>query len=223
MYSSDRGDFMDMVTGMPALRILLAAIIILSFLVEIKTGGVGVGVLLGLVAAGILFGAQYVHGLVSLNQIGLFLMGILCIAVEILLPTIGLIAGIGVALMAYSLVLALGGDINGLYALLAAAIIAVVIFVLILKKLPSSKLWNRVILRNESTSDHGFVSAEPRDELLGHAGIVITDLRPAGAVEIDGNPVDVVSDGSYIKKGEKVIVASVNGSRVVVRRVKEDI
>ena len=82
---------------MPALRILLAAIIILSFLVEIKTGGVGAGVLLGLVAAGILFGAQYVNGLVSLNQIGMFLMGILCIAVEILLPTIGLIAGIGVA------------------------------------------------------------------------------------------------------------------------------
>ena len=214
---------MDMVAGIPALRILLAAIIILSFLVEIKTGGVGAGVLLGLVAAGILFGAQYVHGLVSLNQIGLFLMGILCIAVEILLPTIGLIAGIGVALMAYSLVLALGGDINGLYALLAAAIIAVFIFVLILKKLPSSKLWNRVVLRNESTTDHGFVSAESHDELLGHVGIASTDLRPAGVVEIDGNPVDVVSDGSYIKKGEKVIVASVNGSRVVVRRVKEDI
>ena len=51
--------------GMPALQILLVAIIFLSLLVEIKTGGMGLGAMLGLVAAGIFFSGQYVKGLVS--------------------------------------------------------------------------------------------------------------------------------------------------------------
>ena len=89
---------MDFV-GMPVLQILLLAILFLSVMVEIKTGGLGVGVLLGIVAAGVFFGSQYVKGLVSLYQIAIFLVGILCIIVETLLPTVGLLAGVGVAAM----------------------------------------------------------------------------------------------------------------------------
>lgn len=47
--------------GMPAVQILLVAVIVLSLLVEIKTGGMGLGALLGIVAAGI-FGGMYVKG-----------------------------------------------------------------------------------------------------------------------------------------------------------------
>ena len=53
---------MDFV-GVPILQVLLVTIIILSILVEIKTGGMGGGALLGIVAAGVFFGSQYVKGL----------------------------------------------------------------------------------------------------------------------------------------------------------------
>ena len=56
----------------------------------------------GLVAVGCVLGAaRYVKGAADLFQIGLFLGGILCIIVEMLLLTVGL-HGVAVAAMLYS-------------------------------------------------------------------------------------------------------------------------
>ena len=90
---------------------------------------------------------------------------------------------------------------------------------LIVSRLPSSRLWNKVVLHDSSRSECGFVSAEEHTELVGKIGEVITELRPSGTVRIDGRPIDVVSEGVFIKKGTQVVVLSVSGSRVVVRPV----
>lgn len=211
---------MDVIGGLPVLQVLLVAVIFLALLMEIKTGGMGLGVLLGLAAAGVFFGSQYVKGLVSLYHVAIFLVGILCIAAEALLPTMGLLGGLGVAALLYSVILALGGDFNAVYALLAAAVLALAVFALIVKRLPSSRLWKRVVLQDESTSARGYVSAEERPGLLGREARVLTDVRPAGSILVDGVPVDVVSEGAYIEKGERVRVVAVHGSRVVVRKAE---
>jgi membrane-bound ClpP family serine protease len=211
---------MDFV-GVPILQMLLLVIIFLSILVEVKTGGMGGGALLGLVAAGVFFGSQYVKGLVSFYQIAIFLAGILCVVIEVLMPTIGLFAGIGVAAMLYSVVLALGGDINAIYAMLASFVLSAILFALMVKKLPSSRLWKKIVLSDQSTTARGYVSAEARNELIGREGEVVTELRPSGSILLDGSPVDVVSEGAFLKKGERVRVVSVNGSRVVVRKIEE--
>ena len=184
---------MDMVVGMPVVQMLLLAIMFLAIMVEIKTGGLGAGILLGLVAAGVFWGSQYVKGLVSLYQIAIFMGGILCIIVEMLLPT--------------------------LYAMLISFVAAIVIFALIVKRLPSSKLWNKVVLKDESRSERGFVSAAPRESLLGAVGEVLTELRPSGSVRLNGKPVDVVSEGAFVPKGVQVQVVAVEGNRVVVRQI----
>ena len=209
---------MEYVT-LPAVQILLLAIVFLSIFVEIKTGGLGAGVLLGLVAAGVFFGSQYIKGLVSIYQIGIFLAGILFIIVEILMPTVGLLAGVGIAAMLYSVVLALGGDINAVYAMLAAFVLAAVAFAFLVKRLPSSRLWKRLVLSDQSTSQRGYVSSESRADLVGKQGKVLTELRPAGSILIDGAPVDVVSEGTFVGKDEMVEVVAVQGNRVVVRKV----
>ena len=135
------------------------------------------------------------------------------------MPTVGLLAGVGVAAMLYSVVLALGGDVNAIVAMAISFVAAVVIFALIVKRLPSSRFWNRFVLKDQSTASRGYVSAVQDDGLIGKHGIVLTELRPSGSVRIDGHPVDVVSEGAFIRKGEEVEVISVHGSRVLVRRV----
>ena len=207
-------------TGMPLLQVLLITIIFLSVLVEIKTGGMGAGILLGIVAAGVFFGSQYVKGLVSVFHIAVFLGGVLCIVVEMLMPTVGLLAGAGVAAMLYSMVLAMGGNISAVYAMLAAFVLAALIFALIVKKLPSSRLWKKIVLSDASTTDRGYVSTRTQAELSGRTGVVLTELRPSGTVQLDGVPVDVVSEGAFLPKGTVVRVTAVQGSRVVVRRVE---
>lgn len=208
---------MDFIVDIGALQVLLLTVMFLSVMVEIKTGGMGIGVLLGIVAAGVFWGSQYTRGLVELYHIAVFLAGVLMIIVEILLPTVGLLAGLGVAAMLYSIVLALGGDIGALAALGIALIISVATFMLIVSRLPSSKLWNKMVLRTSSREEAGYVSAAQQSELVGKTGEVLTELRPSGTVRIDGRPVDVISEGAFIQKGAQVVVLSVNGSRVVVR------
>ena len=212
---------MEFSVSMPVLQMLLLAIMFLAVFVEIKTGGMGAGIMLGIVAAGVFWGSQYVKGLVDLSQIAVFLAGILCIIIEMLMPTVGLLAGAGVAAVLYSVVMTLGGDINAVYAMLVSFAMAVFIFALIVKKLPSSKLWNRLTLKDKSNTANGYVSAEPREELLGKRGIVVTELRPSGSALIADKLVDVISEGAFLTKGEKIIVVAVNGNRVLGRKVNK--
>ena len=210
---------MDFIVDLRVLQVMLLAVMFLSVMVEIKTGGMGVGVLLGIVAAAVFWGSQYTRGLVELYHIAVFLAGVLMIIVEILLPTVGLLAGLGVAAMLYSIVLALGGDIGALAALGIALTISILFFLLIVSRLPSSRLWNKLVLHNSSRSEQGYVSAVQEADLVGKSGEVLTELRPSGTARIDGRPVDVISEGAFIQKGTQVVVLSVNGSRVVVRKV----
>ena len=208
---------MNLVVDNSILQVLLLAVMFLSIMVEIKTGGLGVGVLLGIVAAAVFWGSQYTRGLVELYHIAVFLVGVLMIIVEILLPTVGLLAGLGVAAMLYSIVLALGGDIGALAALGIALVISIVLFLLIVSRLPSSKLWNKIVLQKSSRTEEGYVSATEQTGLVGKTGEVLTELRPSGTARMDGRPVDVISEGAFIQKGKSIVVLSVNGSRVVVR------
>ena len=208
---------MNIIVDNGVLQVLLLAVMFLSIMVEIKTGGLGVGVLLGIVAAAVFWGSQYTRGLVELYHIAVFLVGVLMIIVEILLPTVGLLAGLGVAAMLYSIVLALGGDIGALAALGIALVISIVLFLLIVSRLPSSKLWNKIVLQKSARTEEGYVSAMEEKGLIGKTGEVLTELRPAGTARIDGRPVDVISEGAFIQKGKRIVVLSVNGSRVVVR------
>ncbi|WP_303691851.1 NfeD family protein [Megamonas hypermegale] len=211
---------MDFIIDSSMVQALLLIVIFLSILVEIKTGGTGVGALLGLIAAAVFWGSGYVKGLVSLYQIALFIGGVIFIIIEILTPTIGLLAGIGVVAILYSLILAMGGDINAIYMMAISLVIAIIIFAVILKKLPSSRLWKKLILTNTSSTEQGYVSSMDYSKYLNKEGVVLSELRPSGSVEIDGVPVDVVSEGKFISKGEKVRVVKIEGVRIIVRRVE---
>ncbi|MBB5335583.1 NfeD family protein [Pectinatus brassicae] len=210
---------MNLIVDMPALQLILLAIIFLSIMIEIKTGGLGIGALLGLVAAAVFWGSSYVNGLVSIYQIALFLGGILLIVIELITPATGILAAIGIFLMLYSMVLALGGNISAIYMLLGALIIAVIIFIIIVKHLPSSRLWKKVVLQNSSTSEQGYISSTNQSSLLQREGIVLTELHPAGTILVDGQPIDVVSEGVYINKGASVRIIKIDGSRIIVRKI----
>lgn len=206
--------------GLPTVQVLLIAIIFFALLVEIKTGGMGVGALFGLIAAAVFFGSQFVSGLISFFEIAVFLAGVLVIMIEVLTPGIGIFAAIGIVLILYSFILTLGGDITAVYLLLASLVLAIVLFALIVRKLPASKLWNKVVLKDMSTSSKGYVSAADYSGLLHREGVVVTGLRPAGTVWIDGAKVDVVSEGRYVAPNAKVRVISISGNRIVVEEIE---
>lgn len=200
---------------------LLVSVMFFAFMLEIKTAGLGIGALLGTIAAVMFFGGQLVSGLVRWEVLGLFIVGVVLIGVELATPG-GVLAGtIGVGAIFTSMFFALGADTFAALALIAAVIVAGLVFALFAKYFPTSKLWERLVLKTATTTEEGFVSTEGYQQFLGKPGRATTLLRPAGTAEIDGVRLDVVSEGMFINPGTKIVVVKVEGNRIVVR-IKED-
>ena len=86
-------------------------------------------------------------------------------------------------------------------------------------------LLNKLILTDATTTEEGYVSNVNRMELLGRIGQTLTPLRPAGTMLLDGERLDVVSEGNYINADQTVEIIKIEGSRIVVReqRIKEEV
>ena len=56
---------------------------------------------------------------------------------------------------------------------------------------------------------------------IGREGVTHTVLRPAGMAGFDGVKLNVVSDGEDIPAGTRVVVARVEGNRILVREKRE--
>jgi membrane-bound serine protease (ClpP class) len=84
--------------------------------------------------------------------------------------------------------------------------------------IPKTKLGSSFILGAQESSQAGFRSSpEELERFTGKTGVVLTPLRPAGTMEIDGIRLDVLTQGEFIEKGEEVEVVKVEGSRIIVR------
>lgn len=104
------------------------------------------------------------------------------------------------------------------YSILIAMIIAGIGMVILMKFFGKKlHMFNRLVLRDATTTEEGYVSNKNRIELIGKTGQAITPLRPSGTVIVDQDRLDVVTQGGYIDAGKTVEVVKVEGSRIVVR------
>lgn len=76
-----------------------------------------------------------------------------------------------------------------------------------------------LVLDERQQNRNGYTSVIDKSKFLGAIGVCVTDLRPAGTITIEGEPVDVVTEGSFVKAGYSVKVINVDGSRVLVRQI----
>ncbi len=196
---------------------------------EVKTPGWGVPGTAGIIALILFFGSSYILALASIIDIILFVVGLVLILLEIfVIPGFGITGISGIIMVVVSLFLALTGtnlpyvDTN-LISLaiiqLSAALTGALFLVFILAKfLPKTSTFSRLILAEAEKTNKGFVSANKISKITGKEGVALTTLRPAGIAEIDGKRIDVVTEGDYIDKGEKVVVKSSEGIKVVVAK-----
>ncbi len=56
--------------------------------------------------------------------------------------------------------------------------------------------------------------------LAGARGVAVSDLRPGGFARINGERIDVVTEGDYISSGEAIVVIGDEGYRRIVRRLE---
>lgn len=72
-------------------------------------------------------------------------------------------------------------------------------------------------LKNKEAVSEGFKPfVRNYDQYLNKEGIAHTYLRPAGFIKIEGEKLEAVSQGDFIKEGEKIRVIKVEGNKLIV-------
>jgi membrane-bound serine protease (ClpP class) len=207
---------------------------ILGLYTELKMPGVLLpGVIAGLCFL-LFFWSHVMGGTATALEVVLFLAGILCLGVEILLiPGFGVVGVTGILLIISSLILASQTFVFpqgpsewkqftlSMLPLLIAVMSLGAFAALISKYLPHVPIIGGMVLQPDFSQGEGAgqVAASPFDELMGTRGVTMTMLRPAGLVRFGDQYIDVVSDGGYINEGAEVQVIEVTGNRIVVKQV----
>ncbi len=218
-------DFVRFVNN-PIISSLLIMLGLIGLYTEIKTPGWGLAGTVGVVCLAIFFGTGYILELASIIEILLFIVGVILIVVEIfVIPGFGIFGILGIIFMVGGLFLGLLADFDIIdWSMISLAIIQlgvtflftfIVVFFL-LKYLPKTDMWNKLILKAQVISKSGYGTKLAFEHLVGVQGVAFTDLRPSGTAIINGSRVDVVTEGDFIKNGTDIIVKSVEGSKVVV-------
>ena len=145
------------------------------------------------------------------------LIGVGVIIAEIILPSGGILSIVALGVFGYSLFIVFS-DISKTvgFAFVAADLVLIPVLVIVgLKLLARSP----VTLRKTLSREEGASSQPPElDSYIDMQGTAVTDLRPAGTAVISGKRVDVVTRGEYLEKDSAIIVTTVTGNQIIVRK-----
>ncbi len=214
----------------PVITSILMMIALVGLFTEIKTPGWGLPGTAAVIALALFFGTGYLLELASVIEIVIFIIGVVLLLVEIfVIPGFGIFGAVGIVLMVGSLFLGLISDFPlvdwdmismATIQLAGAFILGIIVIILLLKFLPKSEVWNKLVLKKNIDEQSGYTSDVKLKDLVGKKGKALTDLRPSGTAIIEENRVDVVTSGEYIVKGSKIVVKSEEGSKIVVEKAK---
>lgn len=220
----------------PKLSAMLLFVAMFALMIEFSSPGIGLPGFISLLCFVLFFWANFLNGNATGLEILLFVVGILCVLIEVFVAPGTFVFGIGGGLMVVtSLILAsqtfvLPTNIYqlkqmpvslGIFAVgIAGGIVAIG---LIRRYLPDTPYFNKMILK--PPQDEELEERLTREQLVqwahlaGKRGVTTTALFPSGKALFGNEMVDVVSAGEMIEKGASVVVIEVLGSRVLVREV----
>lgn len=149
--------------------------------------------------------------------IGLFILGILLISFELIVPggilgVLGLVAIFG----SWALAFVHLGLHGGLIAVVFGLVILGITLVIELKFLPRTKVGKRLFLNRaiEATSQKPLATAD----IVGKEGETLTTLVPTGVVLIDDRKYEAFSMSGMLEKGVRVKVVDYDSFRVRVKK-----
>ncbi|MEH7384064.1 nodulation protein NfeD [Bacillus sp. JJ1521] len=205
----------------PIVVSILLTIGSLGLVVELYSPGFGIPGIMGISALLLFFYGHMVAGLAGMESIILFVIGIVLILLEFVLPG-GIVGLIGVGAILTSFFLA-GSSMMVISISLLVALVATIVVSIILAKVFGKRLhaFKKIILFDSTNTESGYVSNKNREDLIGKQGIALTTLRPSGTAIINDERIDVVTQGNFIERNTKVEVIKTEGSRIVVREVTE--
>lgn len=230
-------DLMDRVIGFlihPVVRGLLIMLIIGGIYFELQTPGIGFPLAAAFAGCVLYFAPLYLEGLAAYWEIILFIAGFVLLMLEIfVIPGFGVAGVTGIICMLGALVLA-GVDqslfgfwkdlteavLCSLAVVVTAAVVALGGSMWLGHKIFGSRRW-ALALQAEHRVEEGYVGVDMAvGKLVGRTGMTVTDLRPAGKVEVEGDWYDAIADnGEFILKNVPVKVLKYQAGQLYVVKI----
>lgn len=210
----------QMLLDLPAIGFLTVLLATAFLFGELLVKGRGI---LGLVGLGLIavYFSYYVTPQSLFYLSVLYLVGLMLIIVDVKLTNHGFIALIGIVLMMIALAIPAPSLLFGILVALAFLVGLGLSFVF-LKVFPARQLWSKLTLTDQLTGDLGYNSInEGYQGLVGKEGVTATPFRPIGTVEIEEKPYSAITEGKWLKAEVRVVVSSVDGTRIVIKEQKE--
>lgn len=221
----------------PAVQAVLIMIIVGGIYMELHTPGLGFPAAASVIAAELYFLPMYLTGIASPWIVLLFLAGVVLLVLEVfVIPGFG-VAGIsGICCIAVSLVFAMlenfsfklsdGGsmwDFSQLWRALGVFTLGLVMAIGPIAYLMSSRgpKWfkRRSMLEKSQLVEDGYIGVDMSvGSYIGRKAVTVTDMRPVGKIEIDGETFDAVSDSGFLPKGTEVEVTRYVNAQLYVKK-----
>jgi membrane-bound ClpP family serine protease len=155
----------------------------------------------------------------------LLLVGLTLVMVEIFIPSGGVIGFLSFASIIAAIVMAFyqSGPTVGIMFLSVSCVAVPAVLSMAFRLLPGTPMGKRLLPEIPSAEDVLPDSEDRRRlrQLVGRVGRTRSIMLPSGAVMIDGQTIDAMSEGQPIEAEQPVRVIEVRGSMVVVRPIDE--
>lgn len=152
----------------------------------------------------------------------LYICGVSLIIIDGKFITDGTVALLGIFLMILGIAIPTPSVVYG-FLVAMALLLGAAASLLFMKVFPSRNLWSKMTLKDRLTGDLGYNSlSDSYKDLVGKSAVTATPFRPIGTIEVDGKYFSATSDNQWLDAGAKVEVISVDGTRIVVRKIENE-
>lgn len=146
----------------------------------------------------------------------LLISGFVLVGIEMAMPGFGLPGISGIVSLVIGIILTADSVSSGIIMAIIVIVILGIMLAVAMTLLGSKKVKSPMVLREDVKGEHGFLESSDLEYLIGREGTATTDLRPAGKGKFDGIEFDILSGGSYIKKGQSIKISKVKDNKLIV-------
>ena len=205
-------------------------LIIGGIYMEMHTPGLGFAGAVASVAAILYFMPMLITGTLAPWVIIAFIIGIVALALEIfVIPGFGIAGIAGIIALSASLIGAMvspssfdGGlgtsIVSASIIFLVGIVLAVGVVMFLTSKYGPKCFKSTSILTLQKSIDNEYIGVDTSlSQMVGRKAKAVTDLRPAGKIEINGERYDATSTGEFISAGTEVVVVKFEAASLYVK------
>jgi membrane-bound serine protease (ClpP class) len=212
----------------PVVASLLTTFGFLGILFELQSPGWGIPGIVGITCLILSLSASYIAQLATISDMLLIIAGFSLIMLEaFVIPGFGVVGISGIGIVVYGLYLLLipnvpvGEEVlsNANDGFMIGLLGAVIGIYLLLKLMVKTKFWKQLTAPGSQKKEDGYTNSFGWESLIDKIGEADTDLHPSGWVIVESKRFFMISEGDFIEKGSNVKILSVDGNRILVRKL----